>query len=154
MEVKISIIDTSIPWEKCVTKRQTIKNMSETTDNLINSNYYGESIEKILIGLIAVEPIYDAFAKPRRPRYTEHKETMAFGSIPIVIHKTLEIEIKLDYEQVLVAEGEELKKIVASEVLNTLSTMKLPKKVTDFNKDKFVADLEQLYKSKHFIEKS
>ena len=135
-------------------KIQEINEVSEAANMMVASNYYGESIEKILIGLIAVEPIYDAFAKPRRPRYTEHKETMAFGSIPIVIHKTLEIEIKLDYEQVLVAEGEGLKKIVASEVLNTLGTMKLPQKVTDFNKDKLVADLEQFFKSEHLIEKS
>lgn len=145
MELTISIIDTSIPWEKCVTKRQTIKDMSETTNNSIASNYYGASIEKMLIGLIAVEPVYDAFAKPRRPRYTEHKETMAFGSIPIVTHKTLEIEIKLDFEQFLAAEGKELQKMVAKEVLNALHSLKLPKKVTDFDKDKFVADLDSLF---------
>ena len=145
MELTISIIDTSIPWEKCVTKRQTIKDMSETTNNSIASNYYGASIEKMLIGLIAVEPVYDAFAKPRRPRYTEHKETMAFGSIPIVTHKTLEIEIKLDFEQFLAAEGKELQKMVAKEVLNVLHSLKLPKKVTDFDKDKFVADLDSLF---------
>ena len=119
--------------------------MSETTNNSIASNYYGASIEKMLIGLIAVEPVYDAFAKPRRPRYTEHKETMAFGSIPIVTHKTLEIEIKLDFEQFLAAEGKELQKMVAKEVLNVLHSLKLPKKVTDFDKDKFVADLDSLF---------
>lgn len=119
--------------------------MSETTNNSIASNYYGASIEKMLIGLIAVEPVYDAFAKPRRPRYTEHKETMAFGSIPIVTHKTLEIEIKLDFEQFLAAEGKELQKMVAKEVLNALHSLKLPKKVTDFDKDKFVADLDSLF---------
>jgi len=145
MEVIINIIDTSIPWEKCMTKRQTIKDMSETANNLIASNYYGQSIEKILIGLIAVEPIYDAFAKPRRPRYTDHKETMALGSIPIVTHKTLEIEIKLDFEQLLAAEDKELQKMVTIEVLKTLHSLKLPKKVTDFNKDRFVADLDNLF---------
>ena len=145
MVVTISIIDTSIPWEKCATKRQTIKEMSDAANTLIASNYYGESIETMLIGLIAVEPVYDSFAKPRRPRYTEHKETMAFGSIPIVIHKTLEIEIKMDYEQVLAAEDKELRKMVAIEILNTLRFMKLPKKVTDFDKDRFVADLEESF---------
>lgn len=99
----------------------------------------------MLVGLIVVEPVYDDFSKPRRPRYTEHKETMAFGSIPIVIYKTLEVEIKLNYEQVLAAEDEELKKIVASEVLNTLRSLKMPKKVTDFDKDRFVADIDGLF---------
>lgn len=145
MEVIINIIDTSIPWEKCTTKRQTIKDMSETANNLIAPNYYGESIEKMLIGLIAVESVYDAFAKPRRPRYTEHKETMAFGSILIVTHKTLEIEIKLGFEQFLAAEDEELRKMVAIEVLNTLHSLKPPKKVTDFDKDRFVADLDNFF---------
>ena len=113
---------------------------------MVASNNYGESIEKMLVGLIVVEPVYDDFSKPRRPRYTEHKETMAFRSIPIVIHKTLEIEIKLNYEQVLAAEDEELKRIVAFEVLNTLHNLKVPKKVTDFDKDRFVADLDGLFR--------
>ena len=71
---------------------------------------------------------------------------MALGSIPIVINKTLEIEIKLDYGQVLVAEDEELKRIVASEVLNTFQNLKVPKKVTDFDKDRFVADIGGLFR--------
>ena len=129
-----------------MSKRQAIKEVSDVAKNLVASNDYGASIEKMLVGLIVVEPVYDDFSKPRRPRYTEHKETMAFGSIPIVIHKTLEIEIKLNYEQVLAAEDEELKRIVASEVLNALHNLKVPKKVTDFDKDRFVADLNVLFR--------
>ena len=148
MELEISVIDSSIPWEKSVSKRQAIKEVSEAANNLVASNDYGESIEKMLVGLIVVEPVYDDFSKPRRPRYTAHKETMAFGSIHIVSHKTLEIEIKLNYEQVLMAEDEELKRIVASEVLNTFQNLKVPKKVTDFDKDRFVADIDRLFHQK------
>lgn len=148
MEVSIIVIDSSIPWEKSVSKRQAIKEISDAAKDFVASNDYGESIEKMFVGLIVVEPVYDDFSKPRRPRYTEHKETKAFGSIPIVIHKTLEIEIKLNYEQVLAAEGEELKRIVASEVLNTLYNLKVPKKVTDFDKDRFVADIDGLFHQK------
>ena len=115
---------------------------------MVASNDYGESIEKMLVGLIVVEPVYDDFSKPRRPRYTEYKETMAFGSIPIVSHKTLEIEIKLNYEKVLAAKDEEVKRIVASEVLNTFQNLKVPKKVTDFDKDRFVADIDRLFHQK------
>ena len=118
-------------------KNPAVIKVSETANNMVASQYYGESIETILIGLIAVEPSYDAFAKPRRPRFTEHLATKAFGSIPVVINKTLEIDIKLDYEQVRAAKDEELQKIVATIVLNTIHDLKLPKKVTDFNKNKF-----------------
>ena len=149
MELKISVIDSSILWEKSVSKRQAIKEVSDAASNLVASNDYGESIEKMLVGLIVVEPVYDDFSKPRRPRYTEHKETKAFGSIPIVIHKTLEIEIKLDYGQVLASEEEELKRIVASEVLNALHNLKVPKKVTDFDKDRFEADIDRLFHQKY-----
>ena len=149
MELEISVIDSSVSWEKSVSKRQAIKEVSEAANNLVASNDYGESIEKMLVGLIVVEPVYDDFSKPRRPRYTEHKETMAFGSIPIVIHKTLDIEIKLNYEQVLAAEGEELKRIVAFEVLNALHNLKVPKKVTDFDKDRFEADIDRLFHQKY-----
>lgn len=133
------------------TKKQALGLINKVLNGLISSVVYGESLETVLIGLIAVEPIYNKFAKPRRPRYTEHKETMAFGSIPIVIHKTLEIEIKLDYEQVLIADDDALCKIVATEVLNTLRSLKLPKKVTDFDKDKFVTDVESVFLSEHYI---
>lgn len=133
------------------TKKQALGLINKVLNGLISSVVYGESLETVLIGLIAVEPIYDKFAKPRRPRYTEHKETMAFGSIPIIIHKTLEIEIKLDYEQVLIADDDALCKIVATEVLNTLRSLKLPKKVTDFDKDKFVTDVESVFLSEHYI---
>lgn len=133
------------------TKKQALGLINKVLNGLISSVVYGESLETVLIGLIAVEPIYNKFAKPRRPRYTEHKETMAFGSIPIIIHKTLEIEIKLDYEQVLIADDDALCKIVATEVLNTLRSLKLPKKVTDFDKDKFVTDVESVFLSEHYI---
>lgn len=133
-------------------KSQTIKELSEAINAIVSSNNYGESIEKLLIGLIAVEPIYDKFANPRRPRYTEHKEIVVFGSIPIVINKTLEIEIKLDYEQILAAEGEELRKIVAKKVLNTLQNTKPPKKVTDFDKDRFVTDIETYFNLEHLMD--
>ena len=146
MALKISVIDSSISWEKSVSKRQAIKEVSEAANNLVASNDYGESIEKMLVGLIVVEPVYDDLSKPRRPRYTEHKETMAFGSIPIVSHKTLGIEIKLNYEKVLAAKDEEVKRIVASEVLNTFQNLKVPKKVTDFDKDRFVADIDGLFR--------
>jgi hypothetical protein len=63
----------------------------------------------------------------------------------------LEIEIKLNYEQVLAAEDEELKRIVASEVLNTFQNLKVPKKVTDFDNDRFVADIDRLFHQK-FLE--
>lgn len=136
----------------CVSKKPAIIEVSKAFNNSIASNYYGESIEQFLIDLIAVEPVYDAFFKPRRPRYTEHKETMGFGSIPIVIHKTLEIEIKLDFEQFLAAEDKELQKMVAIEVLKTLHSLKLPKKVIDFDKSRFVKDVEALFQSKYLIE--
>ena len=64
----------------------------------------------------------------------------------------MEIEIKLDYEQVLTADDEALCKIVAIDVLNTLRTLKLPKKVTDFDKDRFVTDVESAFKTEHLIE--
>ena len=152
MKTKIDIIDTSISWEKSEPKKKIIKRLSDLVKNAVSINNYGKSIETILIGLIAVEPIYDQFSKPRRPRYIEHKETVIFGSIPAVFHKLLDIEIKMNYEQFLTADEEAFCRIVATEVLNTLHTLKLPKKVTDFDKDRFVADVESVFKAEHLID--
>ncbi len=152
MQIVIGFYESSFSEGIYSDKRRILITLEESINQLIKNVNYGKSIETFLIGLIAVEPLYDKFFEPRRPRYTEHKETVAFGSIPIVIHKTLEIEIKMDYTQVLTAEGDRLRIIVASEVINTLRTVKLPKKVTDFNKERFVADLESYFRSEHLIE--
>lgn len=151
MKIVIGFYESSFSEETYSEKRKILMTIEQSINQLIEDVNYGKSIETILIGLIAVEPIYDKFFKPRRPRYTEHKETMAFGSIPIVIHKTLEIEIKMDYETCLNAEGGGLRKMIVSEVTNTLRTIKLPKKVADFNKERFVADLESFFRSEHLL---
>mgnify|MGYP003295629965 CR=1 FL=1 len=126
--------------------------MAESISQFIAENNYGESIKKFLIGLICVGPQYDSLAKPRRPKYTEYKEAMFDGWDPFTIEKTFECEIKLDYAKVLEATEEEVKKIVAQSIMDYLRKLKMPKKVTDFDKEKFIADLETYFRKEHLID--
>ena len=37
-------------------------------------------------------------------------------------------------------------------IIDTIKGLKMPKKVTDFDKDRFVADLESVFKAEHWID--
>ena len=82
----------------------------------------------------------------------EHKEAMFDGWDPFTIEKTFECEIKLDYAKVLEATEEEVKKIVAKSIMDYLRELKMPKKVTDFDNAKFIADLETYFRKEHLID--
>ncbi|MBR1514088.1 MAG: hypothetical protein IJ622_07345 [Bacteroidales bacterium] len=50
------------------------------------------------------------------------------------------------------ATEEEAKKIVAQSIIEFLHVLKMPKKVTDFDKDGFVADVEAFFRREHLID--
>ena len=133
-------------------KMNFVHELSERLTQFITENNYGESIKKFLIGLIGVGPQYDSFFMPRRPKYTEYKEAMFDGWDPFTIEKTFECEIKLDYAKVLESTEEEVKKIVAQSIMDYLRKLKMPKKVTDFDKEKFIADLETYFRKEHLMD--
>lgn len=126
--------------------------LSELITQFITGVYYGESIKTFLIGPICVKPEVDSLFKPRRPKYTEYKEGKFDGWSPFTIEKTFVCEIKLDYEKVLEATEEEVKKIVAQSIMDYLHELKMPKKVTDFDKARFIADLETFFRREHLID--
>ena len=129
-----------------------INELSSSLENEFVSIDYGESIKEFFIGLICVHPQFDPFCKAKRPKYTDYKTTKFDGWIPTVIEKTFECEIKLDYEKVLEATEEEVKKIVAQSIMDYLHELKMPKKVTDFDKAKFIADLETFFRREQLID--
>lgn len=129
-----------------------INELSSSLENEFVSIDYGESIKKFFIGLICVHPQFDPFCKAKRPKYTDYKTTKFDGWIPMVIEKTFECELKLDYSIMSKATEEVAKKIVAQSIIDFLHVLKMPKKVTDFDKDRFVADIEAFFREEHLID--
>lgn len=115
------------------------------------SMQYGDSINVFLIGCICVHPSLDAFFKPRRSRYTDYQETV-FDCRLCKFERTFECELKLDYSIMSKATEEEAKKIVAQSIIEFLHVLKMPKKVTDFDKDRFVADMEAFFREEQLID--
>lgn len=115
------------------------------------SMQYGDSINVFLIGCICVHPSLDVFFKPRRSIYSDYQETVIDGRL-CKFDKTFECDIKLDYTIISKAKEEEVKKIVAQSIIDFLHVLKMPKKVTDFDKDRFVTDMEAFFRKEQLIE--
>jgi hypothetical protein len=113
---------------------------------------YGEDLNHFVIGIICVKPEFETFFKVRKPRYK------AIDKIKLLDGNTVELigvygyDIKLNFNEFVSATETESRKILAQEILNSLSNLEdLPKKVKDFDKERFKEDIEQFFKSEKLI---
>ena len=135
-------------------KSMIIRTMSNSLEEYLNNRDYGEGIQTFYIGCICIRtvPGYEEWYKIRKPRY---KELLKFKTLD---NKIAEIkcyfgyDIKMDYEPFLKATDEGSRKMLAQEILKSLSNFdKLPKKVKDFDKERFKADIEQFFRELDLI---
>jgi hypothetical protein len=116
------------------------------------SKSYGEDLNYFVIGIICVKPEFETFFKVRKPRYK------AFDKINLLDGNTAELigvygyDIKLNFDEFVSATETESRKILAQEILNSLSNLEaLPKKVKDFDKEKFKSDMKQFFKEHDLV---
>lgn len=97
-------------------------------------------------------PGYEDWFKVRKPRYQAiSKVKMLDGNIKEQ-RGVFTYDVKLDFETFVSATEEGSRKILAIEILNSLFNLDaLPKKVKDFDKERFKEDIEQFFKSEKLI---
>jgi hypothetical protein len=119
---------------------------------------YGKDIENISISIILVRqyPGYEDWDKPRRPKYIEHREARCISGELMIWHKRFELEVRFDndvYDEFLHADEEQSKRIIARETLKALDLLdKVPKRLKDFDKERFRTDVANYYRSQGWIE--
>lgn len=130
----------------------------QTLDNEIENYFinksYGKSINSYIIGIVCVSQGFDPFFKAQKPKYTEDKMVAYHNLSPVHIYKSLEFTIKLDYDIFHPSNTEEGLRYVAKEIMNTVLSIKYPKKVTDFDRVRFEQDLEMFFKEMSISEKN
>jgi len=112
---------------------------------------YGNGIAEIGICVLCVNPLpgFEKFGELRRPKYTYEYKTYTRGDVSYTIGRTLEYDIKLEFETFRNATNEEASRILAKEILNSLTVFeKMKKKIKDFDSESFKKDLEQYFKEK------
>lgn len=154
MEFKIIINELD---SEMLSKLSLIKKFSIFVEKFFSDKNYGDDLKslRLIFILIKNREGYEEWFKARKPKYTEHKVLGTFSGKKIEINKEFAIESRVDsdnYDNFLKATDEESRKILAQEILNSLSNLDaLPKKVKDFDKEQFKADIEQFFKSEKLI---
>lgn len=130
-------------------KSVLINSLSSLLKSYFSNKEYGKGIEHFFIGVICVKyrPGYEDWFKVRKPKYkVVDKIKMPDGRVN-ELQGVYSYDIKLDFERFVNSSDDESEKLLASEILNSLSHLDaLPKKVKDFDKERFKADMEAFFK--------
>lgn len=144
--------------EEAIKKNIVIISLEKELNNYINHKNYGKDVETFTIRLNCINPPkgFEHLFKLLPPKYIDFKivknihtgEYQEFRK-----HFFLSINIIGDnYEKFISSTDEESKKILAREVLKSFVHLdKLPKKIKDFDKEKFKADVEKFFRQQNLL---
>ncbi|MBY0067110.1 MULTISPECIES: hypothetical protein [Empedobacter] len=143
---------------KSYEKKKSIDFISQSLAGFLKNRSYGEDVETFLIGFVAIKtkPGYEEWYKERKPKYIDYRLTKSrLTGLPLETIKQYSYDIKFDYElydEFVNGTEEESSKLLARKILDSFSHLdKLPKKIKDFDKDKFKSDVEEFFKSNNLL---
>ena len=133
-------------------KASTINDFFKQVNAFVQSKDYGNGIiEYFIIFRVINPPIgYEHLHKDFKPKFIEHKSlTNKLTGEPLIIEKQFSYSIKIQgekFKSFIATTENESKKILASEILNSLYNLDaLSKKVKDFDMERFKADMQQFF---------
>jgi hypothetical protein len=135
-------------------RKNTEKVVSELSNRInayIEKQDYGNSIleYEVILYVVNMPNGYEHLYKDFKPKYVENKVlTNKHTGDKFEINKSFNYSIKIEgelYSNFVSASHEDCKRILALEILKSLSHLYLlPKKANNFDKERFKADLEKL----------
>ena len=152
-------IDSHTIGESVARKKSELINAFAKQVNIyFNGRDYGNDIQNYLISLYVINPPkgYEHLHKDFKPKYTEYKalENRYTGE-KMVIEKQFHYNIKITgerFDEFISSSETEARKILAHEILNSLYSLDaLPKKIKQFDKERFTEDIKQLFISEKLI---
>ena len=122
---------------------------------------YGDDVRSVVI-IVFLTSYRGAITRPFRPRYVFHKESLSircdeFGNpLSTIIDRRFYFEAVIQgdlYDEILKAPNHRKEQILAECVVNSLFNIdKLPKRLKDFDKEAFKADMISLFRSLGLID--
>jgi hypothetical protein len=138
--------------EAVANKTYLIHDLSNKMSEYFWDKSYGEDVIEIFIGIICVAPEFEWFSVVRKPKYTTYRKYNRNG-VEIIVDRNFCFDVKIDFNRFKDQFDNENCKMLASEILESLSILdKLPKKVKDFDKERFRADMKFLLKKQVLLE--
>lgn len=139
-------------------KSHLIQDISNDIQEILKEKNYGDDIETFLIGFLGVKTKigYEDWYKEKKPKYVDYKQTKnRFTGEMMEIIKEYGYDIKFDnelYDEFVNGTDEESKNLLARKILESFAHFdKLPKKIKDFDKEKFKVDVEEFFKEQKII---
>lgn len=139
-------------------KTNLIQEISDNLEFFLKNKSYGEDIGTFYIGFVGVKTKigYEHFFKERKPKYIDYRLTKnRLTGLPLETIKQYGYDIKFDhelYDEFVNGTDEESKKLLARKILESFAHFdKLPKKIKDFDKEKFKADVEEFFKEQDLL---
>ena len=133
-------------------KTQIIHSLFNELEMNFSEKDYGKGLLQIIIEIVCLSPEFEQFYPLRKPKYIELKEHITDG-INIKEEKLFTYSLKIDFTLFKNQTRQANKRILSLEILKSLSSLDaLPKKVKDFDKEKFKSDMEQFFRAQNLIE--
>lgn len=122
-------------------KFKFINEYGDRLNSFFNGRSYGADLEVLYIALFCMSSEYESFFKIRKPKYTsEGKQYIYKGTRQQSEDKSLVYELRLDYDIYL--KTNEVKTLLAQDIIKSLDTISTVKKIKDFELSKFKIDFE------------
>lgn len=150
--MEVSLIEMFSGEFDTTTKVLELRDLDDKLKSYFNSRNYGNDICSYLIGVICVHPKFDSFFKIGRPQYIEEK-TVTYERIlgPTHIYKSFSFRIKLDYPSFIKSNTKDGLKMIATLILESVKNIKYPRKIRDFDKERFYGDLKAFFELEKIV---
>ena len=144
--MNIALVPTLSSELDKTSKSSELIELGERMERYFETRQYGDAILKYFIDIVCVHPKYDSIFTIKRPRYTEDKCVILDKALgEVCFHKTLGVDVKLDFATFIKSDKEGGLKMVADAIIDRLNTMKYPAKVKEFDKERFLNDLKKFF---------
>lgn len=126
-----------------------IVELSDQVEEFLSDKFYDDMVRDYGIMLTIV---YSDIGKELKPKYTEYKVVKdPFVGEPMVIDGLYDYGIRIlgdEYRHFIGLSDEESKRYIARKVFESFSHLdKLPKKMKDFDRDRFRSDMKHFFES-------
>ena len=128
-----------------------INELSVELQAFFENRNYGEDLNQLYFGLITVKPEFDQFFKKKRPRYRPGERTSCVDGIEIKSNNCVEIDCKIEFNQVSELNKDKLIEKVCKEILTESDCLTRLSKLKKFDFESYKSDLKNYLIDKKFI---
>lgn len=159
MKFSIGLTLDSVSLDETTFKNKSaiVYELSKSINEYIRQFDYNRISEYAIVMYIVNPPIgFEHLFKDLKPKFIEHKVSInKYTGELFEINKYFNYSVKITgetYSSFIRGTDEESKKILATTILKSLSLLDaMPKKIKDFDKERFKRDLEQFFKEQFIL---